>query len=147
MGIFKYTYMSHTYLLIHPLQLSLVLTRIGLRSRANLMIIRAAVDSNADGYLDYFELERLRVMCRDALEESCSDTHPFRPWTKGYLHIHGGEMSKFESSMSNLHCCSYKLDCFDRYRSCRSSSNASDSGVEILSPTRTRKEHGREHDL
>lgn len=64
-----------------------MIKRLGLASRSDLNVLLAAVDSNLDGFLDYYELERLRHVCKDALEEHRSGLHPFRPWFKKYSRI------------------------------------------------------------
>lgn len=57
---------------------------IGLKSQRDLTVILAAIEWNSDGYLDCYEMERLRAICRDAIEEYQCPRHPLCPWTKSY---------------------------------------------------------------
>lgn len=56
----------------------------GFTSTSELAIILAAVDANMDGFLDYYEIEKLREICKDALREFHSGISPYRPWVKQY---------------------------------------------------------------
>lgn len=78
---------SHPPTFVFSPQVRGQLKRIGFTKQSDILVILAAIDQNMDGFLDYFELERLRSICNDALDEYYSNLHPFRPWVKHYTHI------------------------------------------------------------